>query len=157
MRAREADYASAVAATARLAGRPIYPLAASSFPPPSSSSSFRTRARSFPPSLLLPPLLSFRPSRFTVSRWISPPPSLLVAIVESPANFSIFHVTPSPLLFSPPWKKSRGSFLPSFPNYIENVDTIISERYVVYSSTSETGDLVIEGKKKEEFAYLENG
>lgn len=104
---------------------------------------------------LFPTLASSPPSPPLV-----PPEPLLPFLAGSPPlSFSarsdrrisrqLFHLTPSPLLFSPPWKKSRGSFLPFFPNYIENVDTIISERYVVYSSTSETGDLVIEGEKKE--------
>lgn len=167
MRAREADYASAVAATARLAGRPNYPLAAflpvspfHRFPPPPPPL-FARRARalylspSFPPSPLLSYSAlspSFRPSRVESSRvepllpFLGGSPltpllllSLLVAIVESPAKIFDF---PRDTFSSPSFSPfSRGrrenrverflpSFLSSLLHRIENIDTIISERYV---------------------------
>lgn len=166
MRAREADYASAVAATARLAGRPNYPLAAflpvspfHRFPPPPPPL-FARRARalylspSFPPSPLLSysaPSPSFRPSRVessraavTVSRWISPHPTPSPLsprsdrrISRQDFRFSTRHLLLT--LFPPPFSRGRRenrverflpSFLSSLLHRIENIDTIISERYV---------------------------
>lgn len=103
MRAREADYASAVAATARLAGRPNYPLAA--FLPVSpfllllflfsrdaralvlSLSVFPTLAS----SLLLRPLplllVAFRPSRVESSR-VEPLLPFLAGSPPTPSSLS---------------------------------------------------------------------